>query len=63
MSDDFHVNEDRMQSALAMTHHIQMRIIQCMGRRRVSPGMADDVAAMCKAISENFSHAAKGNKQ
>jgi len=46
--------EDRMMSALAMTHHIQNRILTCTTRGSVSEGIANDVVRMCASIGDDF---------
>jgi len=48
------ITEDRMQTALAMTHHIQMRILGAMINGKVSSVVSRDVADMCNGISEVF---------
>jgi hypothetical protein len=45
---------DRMQSALAQTHHVQNRIAQCIARGEVSPSIAEDVARQCQGIIDAF---------
>ena len=60
MSDN-HRLDDSMQSALALTHHIQTRIIQCQARRSVSENIADDVKQKAKAIVDTFYKRAEGD--
>jgi hypothetical protein len=54
MSSDYKIS-DRMQSALAHTHHVQNRIAQCLARGKVSPTVAEDVARQCQGIIDAFS--------
>lgn len=46
--------QDAMQTALAMTHHLQTRILQCTIRGKVSPNIAEEIQKICDQIAENF---------
>ena len=53
------LTRDRMHSALAMTHHIQTRILQVMEKGRVSAGVAIEVRKIAEAVSASFKEAAE----
>ena len=50
---------DRMQSSLAMTHHIQTRIAGALSNGRVSVGVAKEIASLCDGVADQFAAAAR----
>jgi hypothetical protein len=50
---------DRMQSALAVSHHIQMRIAGAIASGRVNKGVAQEVARLSEEIADQFLRASQ----
>jgi hypothetical protein len=62
MNEKYSQITDRMQSALAMTHHIQTRILGTVATGRVSVGVAKEIDALAKDIAAQFAMAAQEPK-
>lgn len=44
--------EDRMMTILALTHHIQNRIVGAMAKGKMSQNVAREIASHCEAIAD-----------
>ena len=46
-----HRIEDKLQTMMAMTQHIQNRIVQSSLRGKMSEGVAEEIKSMAKSLS------------
>jgi hypothetical protein len=59
MPKDYCIVKERMKSALAITHHIQMRIAGAIASGRVNNGVAAEIAKLSEEITDQFLRASQ----